>query len=117
VPTWQTDLLDDALSQVPIVIGDLILVEVLQGFKSEKDFETARDLLRALFFKRLGGYDVSIQSAQHYRRLRKAGVTVRKTIDVIIATFCIMNDLTLLHDDHDFDPMVSHFSLKTRTPP
>ena len=115
--TWQTNLLDNYLSNVPVVIGDLILAEVLQGFKSDKDYETAKDFLSALPFRQIGGYNVALQSAQNYRILRKAGVTVRKTIDIIIATFCIMEGLTLLHDDHDFDPMESHFSLKTSTPP
>ncbi|MBW1719713.1 MAG: PIN domain nuclease [Deltaproteobacteria bacterium] len=117
ISTWQTDSLDNYLSNVPVVIGDLILTEVLQGFRSNKDFETAKNFLGALPFRQIGGYNVAIQSAQNYRSLRKAGVTVRKTIDVIIATFCIIEGLTLLHDDRDFDPMESHFFLKTLTPP
>jgi len=115
--TWQTNLLDHYLSNVPVVLGDLILSEVLQGFRSDKDYETAKDFLSALPFRQIGGYNVALQSAQNYRTLRKVGVTVRKTIDIIIATFCIMEGLTLLHDDRDFDPMVSHFSLMTPTPP
>jgi predicted nucleic acid-binding protein len=117
IPTWQTDSLDNSLSRVPVVIGDLILTEVLQGFGSNKDFETAKNFLGALRFRQIGGYHVAIQSAQNYRSLRKAGVTVRKTIDIMIATFCIIEGLTLLHDDRDFAPMESHFSLKTLTPP
>jgi len=113
IPTWQTDFLDNYLSNIPVIIGDLILVEVLQGFRSNKDYKTAKDLLSALPFRQIGGYKVAVQSAQNYRVLRKSGVTVRKTIDIIIATFCIMEDLILLHDDRDFDPMVSHLSLKT----
>jgi predicted nucleic acid-binding protein len=116
IPTWQTDLLDTYLSKVPVVIGDLILTEVLQGFKSNTDYETAKEFLSALPFRQIGGYNVAVQSAQNYRFLRRTGVTVRKTIDIIIATFCIMEGLILLHDDRDFDPMVSHFSLKTPTP-
>ena len=116
VPTWQTDLLDKYLSNVPVVIGDLILTEVLHGFKSNKDYETAKTFLSALPFRQMGGYNVAIQSAQNYRLLRQAGVTVRKTIDVIIATFCSMEGLTLLHDDRDFNPMASLFSLKISTP-
>ena len=116
-PSWQTDLLDNYLSNVPIVVGDLILAEVLQGFRSNKDFETAKKVLSALPFRQIGGYNVAIQSAQNYRLLRKSGVTVRKTIDVIIATFCIIEGLILLHDDRDFEPMESHFPLKTLTPP
>ena len=115
IPTWQTDLLDTCLSKIPVVIEDLILTEVLQGFRSNKDYETAKNFLSALPFRQIGGYNVAVQSAQNYRRLRRAGVTVRKTIDNTIATFCIMEGLILLHDDRDFDPMVSHFSLKTPT--
>jgi predicted nucleic acid-binding protein len=116
IPSWQTDLLDNYLSNVPVFIGDLILTEVLQGFRSDKDYETAKTFLSALPFRRMGGYNVAIQSAKNYRLLRKAGVTVRKTIDIIIATFCVMERLTLLHDDRDFDPMASHFPLKISTP-
>lgn len=114
--TWQTDLLDSYLSNIPVIIGDLILAEVLQGFKSNKDYETAKDLLSTLPFRQIGGYNVAIQSAQNYRILRKTGITVRKTIDVMIGTFCIMEGLPLLHDDRDFDPMVSHLSLRTPSP-
>jgi predicted nucleic acid-binding protein len=116
IPTWQTDLLDNYLSNVPVIIGDLILAEVLQGFRSNNDYETAKDFLSVLPFRQIGGYNVAIQSAENYRVLRKSGDTVRKTIDIIIATFCIIEGLTLLHDDRDFDPMVSHFSLKTPMP-
>jgi predicted nucleic acid-binding protein len=114
--SWQTDLLDSYLSNVPIIVGDLILTEVLQGFNSDKDYETAKALLSALPFRQMGGYNVAIQSAKNYRRLRKAGITVRKTIDVIIATCCIIDGLTLLHDDRDFDPIASHFPLKMSAP-
>jgi hypothetical protein len=116
ISTWQTDLLDHYLSNTLIIIGDLILTEVLQGFRSNTDFETAKSFLSALQFRQIGGYDVAIQSANNYRILRKSGVTVRKTIDIIIATFCIIEGFTLLHDDRDFDPMVTHFSLKTPSP-
>ncbi|MFC1817135.1 PIN domain nuclease [Thermodesulfobacteriota bacterium] len=117
ISTWQTDMLDTYLSKVPVIIGDLILTEVLQGFRSDKDYETAKNFLSALPFRQIGGYNVAVQSAQNYRRLRKAGVTIRKTIDLVIATFCVLEGLILLHDDRDFDPMVSHFSLQTPTPP
>jgi predicted nucleic acid-binding protein len=110
--TWQTDLLENLLSDVPIIMGDLILTEILQGFRSDNDYKTAKSFLSALPFHRMGGYQVAVQSAQNYRTLRKKGVTVRKTIDVVIGTYCILEDLTLLHDDRDFDPMVLHLSLK-----
>jgi predicted nucleic acid-binding protein len=113
---WQTDLLDDLLSKVPILIGDLILAEVLQGFRSDDDFEAAKNCLSIIQFREIGGYEIAVQSAQNYRLLRKKGVTVRKTIDVIIGTFCISEGITLLHNDRDFEPMVSHLSLKVLTP-
>lgn len=116
-PTWQTDLLDAYLSSVPVVMGDLILIEVLQGFKSDKDFQTAKTFLQPLPFRQMGGYEVALQSARNYRKLRKTGIPVRKTIDVIIATFCIIESLTLLHNDRDFDSIASHFPLKTASYP
>jgi len=115
VPTRQADLLDNSLSSVPIVVGDLILTEVLQGFRSDKDYQTAKALLDAFTFRAMGGYEVAVASARNFRRLRKRGITVRKTIDVIIATFCIAEGLTLLHDDRDFDPMAEHLPLKVFT--
>jgi len=114
--TWQTDLLDAYLSAIPIIMGDLILAEVLQGFRSDKDFDTAKTFLDALPFRQMGGYQVAVQSARNYRKLRKMGITVRKTMDVIIATFCIIEGLTLLHDDRDFEPIASRFPLSTCTP-
>jgi len=114
--TWQTDLLENLFSNVPIIIGDLILTEILQGFRSDNDYKTAKSFLSDLPFRQMGGYQVAVQSAQNYRALRKKGVTVRKTIDVFIGTYCILEDLPLLHDDRDFEPMVSHLSLKILSP-
>jgi hypothetical protein len=114
--TWQTNLLDNLLSDVPIIIGDLILAEILQGFRLDNHFESAKSYLSDLPFRKMGGYQVAVKSAQNYRILRKKGVTVRKTIDVIIGTYCILEGLPLLHDDRDFDPMVSHLSLKILSP-
>ena len=92
--SWQTDLLDHMLSSVPIIMGDLILTEVLQGFKSDKDYETAKNYLGELPFRQMGGYDVAIQSAQNYRQLRKDGITVRKTIEI----FTLVDYLCYLFD-------------------
>jgi predicted nucleic acid-binding protein len=114
--TWQTNLLNNLLSDVPVIIGDLILIEILQGFRLDKDYKSAKSYLSDLPFRQMVGYQVAVQSAQNYRILRKQGVTVRKTIDVIIGTYCIMEGLPLLHDDRDFDPMVHHFSLKILSP-
>ncbi len=110
--TTQTDWLDSSLGNTPIIISDLILTEVLQGFQNDKDFKIARDILLDIPFMSMGGQALAIESAMNYRFLRRKGVTVRKTIDVIIGTFCIHHKLTLLHDDRDFDPMVKFLDLE-----
>ena len=81
------------------------MTEVLQGFKSNKDFDRAKQALECFDFHEMVGKDIALRSAENYRRLRKSGITVRKTIDVVIATFCIENNVALLHSDRDFDPM------------
>ncbi|MEA1971602.1 MAG: PIN domain nuclease [Thermodesulfobacteriota bacterium] len=111
--TVQADWLDSSLGNTPIITGDLILTEVLQGFQSDKEFEIAKDLLLRLPFMPMGGQTLALESAMNYRLLRRKGVTVRKTIDVMIGTFCIHYQLPLLHDDRDFDPMVKLLGLKT----
>ena len=111
--TPQTGWLDASLGNTPIIMGDLILTEVLQGFQNNRDFRIARDLLLRLAFMPMGGQTLALESATNYRLLRRKGVTVRKTIDVMIGTFCIHYRLPLLHDDKDFDPMVKFLGLKT----
>lgn len=113
---WQADLLDDLLSTEPLLIGDLILTEVLQGFKTDKDYQKAKYFLGLLEFRELGGYEIAVKSSSNYRELRKKGITVRKTIDVIIGTYCIENNISLLHNDHDFLPMENHLGLQTISP-
>ena len=114
--TTHTDWLDSSLGNTPLIMGDLILTEVLQGFQNDKDFKTARDLLLGIPFMSMGGRELALESAINYRYLRKKGVTVRKTIDVMIGTFCIHHRLTLLHDDRDFDPMVKFLGLEVVEP-
>lgn len=111
--TPQTDRLDALLGVEPLAIGDLILVEVLQGFANERDFEQARALLSSLIPVNIGGHDIAIQAARHYRTLRALGVTVRKTVDTVIATRCILSGYTLLHSDRDFEPFVAHLELRS----
>ncbi|MFA7242714.1 MAG: PIN domain nuclease [Sulfuricellaceae bacterium] len=101
----ETDLLDAALGKEAILMGDVIFTEVLQGFTSDRDFQEAQRLLNLLPFREMLGRQVALKSAENYRLLRKKGVTVRKTIDVMIGTFCIINRLPLLHRDRDFTPM------------
>jgi predicted nucleic acid-binding protein len=112
VQSSKTDWLDSSLGSTPIIIGDLILTEVLQGFQTEKDFKIAKDLLLGIPFMAMGGQSLALESAVNYRYLRKKGVTVRKTIDIIIGTFCIHNQFTLIHCDRDFDPMVQYLGLE-----
>jgi len=111
--TAQTDWLNSALGNTPIIMGDLILTEVLQGFQSDRDFRLAKNLLLRLPFMPMGGQALALESAANCRLLHKKGVTVRKTIEVMIGTFCIHYRLPLLHDDRDFDPMVKFLGLKT----
>jgi len=91
----------------------LILVEVLQGFTSDKDFNQAKKLLTSLVAIDLSGRDIAIQAAKNYRALRALGITVRKTIDTVIATRCIESGFTLLHADRDFEPFVTHLGLSS----
>ena len=111
--TAQTDWLDASLGNRPIIMGDLIITEVLQGFHKDKDFKIARDLLLGIPFMPMVGQSLALESAMNYRFLRRKGVTVRKTIDVMIGTFCIHHQIALLHDDKDFDPMVVFLGLDT----
>ena len=110
--TAQTEKLDQLLGAEPLAIGDLILTEVLQGFAHDQDFNKAKKMLTALTVVELGGQEIAIQAARNFRALRKRGVTVRKTIDTLIATRCIESGYDLLHSDRDFDPFVSHLGLR-----
>jgi predicted nucleic acid-binding protein len=114
--TIQAEKLDGLLGDEPLAIGDLILTEVLQGFASDRDFRQAKKLLTSLVIVDLGGPDIAIQAAENCRFLRSLGITVRKTIDTIIATRCIESGYTLLHRDRDFEPFVTHLGLRTVLP-
>lgn len=105
VESPQVAILDASLGEVPVLVGDLILTEVLQGFRSTRDFNAAKAALEQCEFRDMLGRDIALQSAENYRLLRRQGIMVRKTIDVIIATFCVQNGIALLHANRDFDPM------------
>jgi predicted nucleic acid-binding protein len=111
--TRQTDLLDGLLGEEEVLIGDLIYVEVLQGFRREREFQRAKHALDALPLADLLGREIALASAMNYRALRQRAITVRGTIDVIIATFCVQNGHILLHADRDFEPMREHLGLRT----
>jgi hypothetical protein len=114
--TPQTETLDSLLLRQPVIMGDLILSETLQGFRSDADFEAARQVLNRLVQAEMLNHGLAVQSARNYRSLRKTGITVRKTIDCLIATFCIENGHELLHNDQDFDPFETHLGLRVVHP-
>jgi predicted nucleic acid-binding protein len=108
----ETEALDAILGTERVVVGDLTIAEVLAGFRNDRDFRTARRLLETCELRPMVGHENAVRAAARFRALRKAGVTVRKTIDVLIGTFCIVNRLPLLHRDRDFDPMEERLGLK-----
>lgn len=110
--TAQTEKLDSLLGREPLAIGDLILTEVLQGFAADRDFDQAKRLLTSLLVVELGGAQIAIQAARNFRALRRRGITVRKTIDTVIATRCIEDGYSLLHNDRDFDSFAKHLGLR-----
>lgn len=116
VTTPQGEMLDALLGSEPLAIGDLILAEVLQGFQSERDFNQARQLMTSFEVVNLVDADMAIQAAKNYRALRAQGITVRKTIDTLIATSCIQKGLVLLHNDRDFDVFATHLGLRVAYP-
>ena len=105
---------EKSLREEDVAIGDLIYCEILQGIYSESQRKQVEDLLLTLPRFEMVGFEMAEKSAANYRLLRSKGVTVRKTIDVIIGTFCVENDLQLIHHDRDFDLMAKHIGLKFR---
>ncbi|GAN86221.1 PIN domain nuclease [Komagataeibacter intermedius] len=110
--TPQVDLLDQMLGEDLVSIGDLMMTEVLQGFSNERDFNQAQRMLGALDLVEIGGRDVMVEAARYFRYLRGRGITIRKTIDTLIATRCIVSGHRLLYSDRDFDPFVDHLGLE-----
>lgn len=106
-----TNALDSALEEGTVAIGDLIFLEILQGFKNDRDYGKARNILESLDHYEMFGHAMALRCAENYRTLRKQGITIRKTADVIIATFCIENQLPLLFSDRDFIPFVEKLGL------
>lgn len=108
----ETVRLDALLGVTPIGLGDLNLAEILQGFRHDRDYKTAKEILTACTVFELGGTDMAVKAADNFRFLRKKGISIRKTIDVFIATFCIENGLPLLHADRDFEPFHLYLGLR-----
>jgi predicted nucleic acid-binding protein len=109
-----TDLLDYELLNNRVATGDIIIVEFLHGFREEKDLKIAKQIMERLEYYDFLGKEMALESVANFRRLRKNGITIRKTIDVIIGTFCIENGFELLHNDKDFDPMEEYLGLKVK---
>ena len=100
-----------ALGTEEIFVGDLMLCEVLQGLDSERDARDVEALLRRFQIVPMAGDAIAVVAARNYRSLRRLGITIRKTIDLLIGTWCIENRVALLHNDSDFRPMVRHLGL------
>jgi predicted nucleic acid-binding protein len=109
----QVETLDKLLSEEILIVGDIILVEVLQGFRKDRDFREARKIMEQCVVVPMLGAEVAIKAAENYRKLRKSGLTVRGTVDVIIATFCVCNNLRLLYSDKDFNVIKKSIGLKS----
>ena len=112
VDSKTTERLDALLGVEPLAVGDLILTEVLQGFRNDAHYRTAKELMTSLTVFELLGQKLAIKSADNYRALRARGITVRRTVDVIIATYCIEHELPLLFEDKDFLPFVRELGLR-----
>ena len=113
VLTRPVEHLRDLAPIEPILVGDLMLCEILQGFRSEAAARLAERALRQFEVVSLCNPELAVKAAENYRFLRRRGITVRKTIDVIIGTFCIEYGHALLHSDRDFEPMERLLGLRT----
>lgn len=114
INNWHTDELNALLGNELVITGDYILAEVLQGFRHDKDYKIAKEIMQSFPCFSICNEELAIKSAKNFRYLRTKGITIRKTVDLIIGTFCIENDLELLHKDKDFEPMGQYLNLKIR---
>ena len=114
--TPETAALNNLIGQERIVVGDLILAEVLQGFPTAQGHKQARRVFHDLTVIEIAGERIALRASDHYRALRRLGITVRKTIDTLIAARCIADRLTLLHSDRDFDAFAEHLGLRVYAP-
>lgn len=112
VENRQTEILDRILSEQSVLMGDIILTEILQGFDSDKDYRLAKQALDPLDCVHLGGKSLAIEAASNFRHLRSKGITIRKTVDMLIASWCIEHNVELLHNDKDFDRIARELPLR-----
>lgn len=115
VENKQTESLDRILSEQSVLLGDIILTEILQGFDSDKEFRLAKQALEPLDCVHLGRKSLAIKAASNFRFLRSKGVTIRKTVDMLIGSWCIEHEVELLHNDKDFDQIATQLPLQTYT--
>lgn len=113
IETPETNNLDKTLGNEEIIIGDLILTEVLQGFRLNKDYKTALKIFGCFNVCNLCNTDIAIKSASNLRKLRNRGIAIQNTSDVIISTYCIENKIPLLFSDKDFQPFVEYLHLRS----
>jgi predicted nucleic acid-binding protein len=111
--TQETEFLESILGKSPIVLPDLVYSEILQGYRDDIVFQETKSFLDEFPFAIIGSKELALASAQNYRFLRKKGITIRKTINCYIASYCISKDIPLLHSDRNFDPFVAHLGLKS----
>lgn len=112
VENKQTENLDRILSEQSVLLGDIILAEILQGFNSDKEFQLANQALDPLDCVHLGGKSLAIKAGSNFRFLRSKGLTIRKTVDMLIGSWCIEHEVELLHNDKDFDQIATQLPLK-----
>jgi len=108
----KTNQLNYLLNNELICIGDIILLEVLQGIRFDKEFERVSKLFHNLITHNVLNTEIAYKAAQNYRYLRAKGITIRKSVDCIISTYCIENDIILLHNDKDFIPFTKYLKLQ-----
>jgi predicted nucleic acid-binding protein len=99
------------LGSEEIIVGDLMLCEVLQGLATERTAHRVEAFLRRFDIVPMAGEAIAVKAARNFRALRQRGVTIRKTIDLLIGTWCIENGKPLLHNDSDFRPMTKYLGL------
>ena len=116
VQSTHTDSLDSGIIEGTIAMGDLIFLEILQGIRDDREYRTTKQTLLTLDRVEMFGQGMPEKCAENYRALRKKGITIRKTTDVIIATFCIERRMPLLFTDRDFIPFVDHLGLLSVLP-
>ncbi len=108
----QTGSLDQILSEQSVLLGDIIFTEILQGFNKDKEYKLAKQALDPLDCVHLGGKSLAIKAASNFRFLRSKGITIRKTVDMLIGSWCIEHEVKLLHNDKDFDQMAMQLPLQ-----